>query len=130
MSSTFKVITSIILLIVIIIAVSLYSMNSLAESSEKLEKYIVNIEKNTKEGNWEKAKKEIESIQKDWEKTEKLWTVLLDHIEIDNIDEAISKMSMYVELENAPLALGEATTLRQYIKHIPEKESFSIKNIL
>jgi len=60
---------------------------------------------------------------------EKAWTVFLDHEEIDNIDTSLVRISKYIETKNTSMAMSEIAVLRQFVKHIPENESLSLKNI-
>lgn len=126
---SFKVITSIIVLLAVIIGASIFSSRILASSSEKLQQQISEIERNTSEGNWEKAEESITSVEKDWEKLEKTWAKLIDHMEIDQIDNTLSRLTKYIETQDKPLALAEAAALKKYIEHIPEKESLQLKNL-
>lgn len=129
MTYSSKVLTLVIVLTSVIISTSIYTYTLLLKSSDRLSGYIVNIENNSNNGNWANAKKNLNSLQEDWHKTHKTWTLLLDHLEIDNIDTSISRMSKYVETENISLTLSEAAALKQYINHIPEKEVLALKNI-
>lgn len=125
-----KIAVSILILVVCIAGLGIYTAKSVAASSAKLENHITQIENSAKSGNWEGAKEELSKFESSWAKTEKTWALLLDHIEIDNIDSALVRVERFVEVQNTPLALGEAATLKQYIKHIPELQSFNLKNIL
>jgi len=130
MMHSFKIITSIVVLLAVILGISMYSSRTLAATSRDLESRISEIEESTKAGNWVKAKEGIEAIEANWQQVEKSWSILLDHIEIDNIDISLSKISRYIESENTSLALAEVATLKMLITHIPEKESFRLTNIL
>jgi hypothetical protein len=81
-------------------------------------------------GDWGNAKARIASVNSDWKSTSKIWTALIDHIEIDNIDASLSKMEKYISVKDTSMALAEIATLQLFIRHIPEKEAFNLKNIL
>lgn len=129
-NSTIKVVTSIVILLLMVIGIGAYSLKILKSTSKKIENHINQVETYVKASEWEKVKGELSGIEKEWAGTEKVWAILLDHIEIDNIDTTLSRMTNYVELQEKTLTLNEAATLKQYIKHIPEKEAFTLKNIL
>ena len=129
MKHTYKMIIAIVLLAVAIGAVSIYSFYMLNSSSSKMEKDILAIENSIRKKNWDSAGDNLEKMQKSWSKTKKMWAVMLDHAEIDNIDITLSKLSSYIEMKDLALALAETASLKQYIKHIPEKESANISNI-
>ncbi len=126
---TVKIMTIIAVILVSIFCASYFTNTTLSSHAQSLEEKISVIDTNTRKGNWDAAEAELSAIEEEWPKVENIWTVLLDHIEIDNIDEALKKVSEYVKARNAPLALAELATLKQYIKHIPEKESLNLKNI-
>jgi len=125
-----KIIIPIVILFLLVIGSSIFATSTLTSSSKNLERQVSQIEDSAKDGSWDKAKESLASVENDWSKTEKVWTVLLDHIEIDNIDTTISRLSMFIEAKDKSLTLGEAAALKQYVKHIPEKDSFKLKNIL
>lgn len=125
-----KIITVIVGIFVLIVFASHYATSTLSEHAQSLEERIDNITINTEKNNWEAAESELSAIEEEWPKVENLWSALLDHEEIDHIDEALKKVSSYVKSKNAPFALAELSVLKQYIKHIPDKEAFNLKNIL
>ncbi|NLP14204.1 MAG: DUF4363 family protein [Clostridium sp.] len=126
---TSKTLISIAILCIMIFGTAFYTLRLLSKDSEKLESFIDMIEISTQNGNWATAENHLSSLKTEWHKAENAWAVLLDHIEIDNIDTSIMRVSKYVETRNVPMALSEIAVLKQYIKHIPEKESFSLKNV-
>ncbi|MFZ5987632.1 MAG: DUF4363 family protein [Bacillota bacterium] len=126
---TVKVLASLTILLALIIGSSFITNRTLHSTAQRLEDQINKIESSTINGDWNSAQKNLASIEEEWPRVEKTWTVLLDHIEIDNIDTALLRMSKYVETKNSSMALAEIAALRQFIKHIPEKESLSLKNI-
>lgn len=126
---TIKITISVFLILSLIVAGSIISSRTLENTSEKLQKHIVKVEEGATSGNWNMAKTNLDNIEKDWSKAEGVWTVLIDHTEIDNIENSLARMEKYINTEDRSLALGELSNLRQYVKHIPEKETFNIKNI-
>ncbi len=126
---TAKIIISILIILSFILSASIIGANSLRATSDKLEGHIAEIEESTLSGNWDKAKENVDSIEKTWSKAEGTWTILLDHAEIDNIDNSLSRMKKYIDSQDRTLALGELANLHQYVKHIPQMESLNLRNI-
>lgn len=126
---TAKILASLVILCTVIFGAATFTARVLSNDAERLESYINKVEQSAKNGDWAAAENSLSSIEEEWPKVEKTWTVLLDHIEIDNIDTSLLRMSKYVETRNVSMALAEITALRQYIKHIPEKETLTLKNI-
>ncbi|MCX7709940.1 MAG: DUF4363 family protein [Clostridia bacterium] len=124
-----KVLSSVAIIIAMILGISFFTMRTLRITSEELDSHIIKVEDSIKAGDWEKAKEELKNVEDSWSRTEKTWTKLLDHFEIDNIDTTLIRLSRFIDSNDKPLALGEAAALKQYVNHIPEKESLLLKNI-
>jgi len=129
LASTVRIIVSIVLLIMLLIAFHIYTQHVFDSAAERLETMISSLENNIILKNWGEAQSTIENIEKDWTKTKKTWALFLDHTEIDNIDEALSKLKKYIDTREPSLALAEASTLKLFIVHIPEKEALNLENI-
>ncbi len=127
---TFKVLTVVVVLAAIIIGAGIVANSSFSSSADRLDTHIENIEKTVSGGNWSEAEQSLLNIQTLWSKTQDLWAALLDHAEMDNIDATLSKLEKYIKSRDKALTLGEASLLKLYVKHIPEKEKFNISNIL
>lgn len=130
MKQSVKVLTSIIILTSVIILSGILTLFYLINSAGKLEKDIAAITESVDSEQWEKAKLGLDDFEKKWTHTKYGWAMLIDHFEIDNIENTFTKSKEYIEAKDSPSSLAELAALRQYIKHIPEKEGFSIKNIL
>jgi len=129
MRFTVKVITIIVFLLAVIISSGIFMTNALSRSSKELGGKITEIEKYAQSENWNKALESLDSFKDDWEKTKPTWSMLIDHAEIDNIETSLSRLSKYVELRQSLFATAEISTLKQFIDHIPKKESFTLENI-
>lgn len=130
MKSNTKTIILIAVLILAIIISGLITLNYLYRSSNKLEKNIASAYSAVSEAQWDMAEKQLEEFEANWEKTKYIWAMLVDHFEIDNIDNSFVKSRQYIKSRDYPSALSEVDALRQYILHIPGKEDFSLENIL
>lgn len=126
---TFKTIIFILFLIAIILGMNLYTIHTLENSSDTLEAHINPIEASLKKQDWTGAQNEFELLRKQWQRIEKAWTILVDHFEIDNIDISIRQVGAYIDGKEETDALAEMTALRQYIRHLPQKEYLKLKNI-
>ncbi|NLD47493.1 MAG: DUF4363 family protein [Clostridiaceae bacterium] len=107
----------------------MFTLSILSKNALDLEQQINEIESYTVNKDWSSAEESLSIIEENWNKVEKTWAVLLDHMEIDNIDISLIKMAEYIKTKDSALALAEISALKQYVKHIPEKESFNLKNL-
>lgn len=126
---TFKILGSIVFVLALIIGSSFFASRTLYSSTQIIEEKILEIETNTYEENWEAAKYNIATVIESWPKTEKKWSVLLDHSDIDAISTSIFRLSIYLEAKNTTLALAETASLKQLLKTIPHREVLSLTNI-
>lgn len=126
---TAKILISIAVIVALILGLAFFTNYLLLSDAHSLEEKIKHVESNTKEENWERAEKDLGSILKEWPTVENKWALLLDHAEIDNIEDALTKVAEYIKAKDVPLALAELASLKNYINHIPEKESLNLKNV-
>lgn len=124
-----RAISSIIAILAIIIVSGILVVVFLESSSKELVNAMEGIEDGTKNEDWEKVKQDLSLVEDKWSKVKGKWSMLLDHIEVDNIETSLTKMATYVETQEKSLALAELSTLRQFVKHIPRKEAFGLENI-
>ena len=116
--------------LVIIIIFGIFTENYLKKSAVEITNIIDSLEKSVIEIEIDKAKDFLDSLNKKWEKTKDIWAMLIDHEEMDNVEETIQYIEIFIdETDRQADLLAEINKLRFYIEHIPEKESFLIKNI-
>lgn len=119
----------IVLILIFILGFSALSQCLLEKDSRKLEITIDKVIKSTENEDWESAQTEIEKLKEEWRSVMKLWSPLVDHHEIDNIDITLLKLKPLIDTKDKSTALSEATALKEYITHIPEKEKLNISNL-
>lgn len=124
-----KILVTIAVIVALILGASLFERRLLNNDAQNLEAKIINVENSTKKEDWEMAETNLSSVLDEWPKVENKWSVLLDHAEIDNIEDALIKVDAYIKAKDASSALAELASLKNFIKHIPKKEAFSIKNV-
>lgn len=124
-----KIISSIVLLTAIIIAVSVYTQWTLNRDSLRMEQSIDEIENSVKSEKWAQAETGIHTTKMIWKDVKGVWSALIDHQEIDNIDVTLSRLQMLVMAKEMPSSLSEAEALKIYIGHIPAKEKLGFENL-
>lgn len=113
----------------IILAILIQSY--LEKSSEKLVNEIENLIEMVENDEINNSIKLRYNIQEQWDETKYKWAALIDHEEIDNIEETMHRVEMLIgDTEEKIELLSELNRLRFYLEHIPEREKFSIENIL
>lgn len=107
--------------------ITLYALNS---EAQRLNDSLTALEKDIEMQNWEDALEKIVEFHGKWDKVSSLWSMLIDHYEIDNIELILSQLISYVKSQDKNEALSQMSSLKTLIKHIPAKESFNLQNIL
>lgn len=113
----------------LILTADFFLLNYLNASTEQLTAQLTRLEKKVEYQDWEAAKKVLNSWQNNWTKIQNLWTLFIDHQEIDNIELSLNRMQSYIYSQNKILSLGELSALKYWIAHIPDKESLNWGNI-
>lgn len=116
-------------LTLLIIAGGCLTLYSLNFESQRLDQSLTALEQDIKEQDWDEALKKLKEFNTEWDKVSTFWSMLIDHYEIDNIELILSQLTSYVKSQEKTEALSQMSSLKTLIKHIPEKESFNLRNI-
>lgn len=121
----------IVLMIVFLAVISLgfWTNHQLAASTADLMRQIDGLAEDIKKGDWEGATNKMARLERTWEKKAGWWPMVLDHQEMDNIEFAMARFRGYIASQNSSLSRGQLSELKVMIKHIPEREAVSFKNI-
>ncbi|MCW2279392.1 DUF4363 family protein [Heliophilum fasciatum] len=102
----------------------------LDSDTEALLQHVEQIHQEVEQDQWQSASTDTSDLQEKWSTQAKWWNMVMLHQEIDNIEFALARVQEYVASQNRALSLGQLSELRLMLKHIPEKEAISLKNIL
>ncbi len=75
-------------------------------------------------------KEEMEKVEKSWSKTSEIWSVIVIHQEIDNIEQALIKSKSMINDGNIEEAIPEIETAIFFVEHVEQNERVKLKNIL
>lgn len=64
-----------------------------------------------------------------WYKEERLISLLVDHREIDEIEETLKSLPVFIDQENFDKLQENSYIAAERVRHISSKEKFSIENI-
>lgn len=128
-----KDIVIIILLIIIIVGGDFYTRNHLKKSTEELLSKLENLKEKillAKESeNRQELKKEMEKTEQRWRKISDIWSIVIVHQEIDNIEQTLVRAKSYIYDGNLEDAIAEVEAAIFFANHINEREQIKIKNI-
>ncbi|MCX8074592.1 MAG: DUF4363 family protein [Clostridia bacterium] len=90
----------------------------------------INYSKNAIDNNnFDLAKSHIKDTQTTWNEIKEVWIMVVEHNEIDKIEDALVKYEGYIENKDKTEALVYAKKLEQIFRHISEKQKISIGNV-
>ena len=78
---------------------------------------------------WPQSKQALKALDQDWKRTRPYWAILLNHKEIDAIEQALTRTQKAVESRSFDLATVEIGTLKYFLDHIPERERLNAINV-
>lgn len=119
-----------ILFLIVIIGGSVSSIYYISGQSDSLQKQLTELEKYIDEENWAQAAEQFKDFKKQWVGIDHIWSMLIDHYEIDYINMYLGELEAYIKTEDRTNALAKISSLQLLVRHIPEKEYPSWKNIL
>jgi hypothetical protein len=127
--ATIRILGSIIGLTLIIVILSVFSQRFLYNGSQQMKQSLDTVETSVGSNNWTQADTQLTQMISSWSGVKGFWSALIDHQEIDNIDETLARLQMFIKGKDNASALAEAAALKKFIIHIPEKEKPSMENI-
>ena len=75
------------------------------------------------------VKNTMEKVEDKWKKLSKIWSTVIVHQEIDNIEQAIIRAKSYINDGKLEDAIPEIETAIFFAEHINEREKLKLKNI-
>lgn len=123
------IISGIAALSLIIIGFSLAADHQLKWTSERLEDVISDIEADMRTGKLDSAREGVGRLGGEWEHIKRIWAVLIDHSEVDNVTMALARIDTLMETEKVPEALTALTEMRELVSGVPDKAAFTLANI-
>ena len=125
-----RVLIGTIIFLIVLMGFGFYSQARLTTQSNDLIVYVNTIENQAQNENWLRAENELVKFEKKWNRIHNNWDLVIEHHEMDTIDEAVAKLKKYLAVRNLDLTLAELSIIKHFLLHIPTKERFNLQNIL
>jgi ABC-type transport system involved in cytochrome bd biosynthesis fused ATPase/permease subunit len=119
----------IMLLLIVVLSFSAYMYKLTNDLSQDLSASLEQLKQAVEEGEWEKAAKDLQQLNRSWKKADAWWTPLMDHRELDNLDQTITRVSSFIQQRKQEEAFVEISVSRRLVEKIRERESLSMRNI-
>ena len=124
-----KAILMILIPLTLIIGMGIFYQDILRDDADEISLRLEKLTEDIGGKNWEKAATDLEQFNKAWQPVRFKWQILIDHAEIDRIDESLAQIKKMVSVKEQKDCLIEIAVLQQCFLHIPEKEKLSLSNI-
>lgn len=115
-------------ILILAIAVSVSAYYILDKRTDKLIEMISEVE--AAAGNGKNPEKETEIFLAEWEKSEKLYHILVSRERMDNLEKEIYSLKPFLDTGQTESFVEACFNSKNMIKLIKESETLNIKNIL
>jgi hypothetical protein len=115
--------------LVVFIVLTIFVQNNIQTSANRLDQEIKRIEKQLSIDSWQAAHEQLSRLASSWQRIKPFWSVLLNHREIDSIDQALVKTKKALLSKDLPATQIELGSLRHFLKHVPEREALNLVNV-
>ena len=136
MRSTYLIFWKLFIIITIIgvilggdILVKKHLSNTTSEFVSKLEELKEKTVEGKESDDRKEAKDTIKKVENKWKEISKIWSTVIVHQEVDNIEQAIIRAKSYINDGKLEDAIPEIETAIFFAEHINQREQFKLKNI-
>lgn len=123
-----RIVVSVLALILVII-ISTIGVLSLNSSCKNLAENLDEVKQAAIDRDREKSIELTQKVTEIWEKEEKKVSLLVDHREIDEIEQTIKSLSVYARQDNMEKLEEKSSIAAERVRHIRDKEKLSPENI-
>lgn len=120
---------AIIIVLCLFLGLAWWNTKYLTETSEELAQQAEKIRQATVEELWEEVDTQVMELRRLWEQHKKIWLLLVEHEDIDDIDLAIYKIDEMAKLQEKEQLLSDIAELRFLLHDLADKEILSLSNI-
>ncbi|PBE99307.1 hypothetical protein BGU36_17200 [Clostridioides difficile] len=121
--------TFVILWTILFVLFGFYINNKLYDFTDEYKDNISVLEKSIENEDWEKAKKEADSISTRWAKEKNHWYKVLNHEYFDEIGLKFNILDKAIYTENKLKSLEEVEGIKTYLGNIVESVKFDVNYI-
>lgn len=123
-----RMVISVIALVLVVIAATA-GLISLNHSCNRLANTLDEIKETAIEKDQDKSIELTKKAVKIWSKEEKIISLLVDHREIDEVEETIKSLPVFARQDDMEKLEEKSSVAAERIRHIKDKEKISAENI-
>ena len=106
-----------------------YTKESVKNISEQLTQLRQNLINKDDKIDEEKAKSEMENVEKEWENRHDKLAYFIEHDELEKVETNITALKSYIETKKYEESISELDKAEFLLKHIQDKYAFNLENI-
>lgn len=115
--------------LVLFIVAGLLVQSNLEQSTVHFSQELNRVEAALEVRDWHRTGQNLRRLNSDWERTKFLWALMLNHKEIDAIEQSLIRSEKAVDTQSYNDAAIELGSLRYFLKHVPQRERVDLINI-
>ncbi|NMA01767.1 MAG: DUF4363 family protein [Clostridia bacterium] len=114
---------------IFVLVFSIFSVYILDSTATEMLNVLNEIDRAINDRHWESALNQANILKEQWQKNHLIWTILLDHSVIDNIQLSIAHIKAFIISQDYAQVKAEIAGLYLFLKDIPENEKLTIRNV-
>ncbi|MBR1883623.1 MAG: DUF4363 family protein [Clostridia bacterium] len=118
-----------IVTLMVIIAVGMWQVNYLEETSRYLKTDLKYVEYFLKMEKYHDAGDSLKNVKNSWDSMEDTWAIFIHHDDIEKVEVGMSEIASYIESEEKEEAIAKIESIISNIEYTVECEKICIKNI-
>lgn len=79
--------------------------------------------------NWKRAAGEADQLKNLWRRADSFWAPIIDHRQVDRVDEALTRVFRLVDLEIRDSLLVEISVARRQLLRLKDSETPKLRNV-
>ncbi|MEW5784081.1 MAG: DUF4363 family protein [Bacillota bacterium] len=96
--------------------------HSMQESLDRIQQAV-------QEDNWHEAEKEASRLEERWNRADATWTPIMDHRQVDRLDESLTRVFHMVWQQEKKEALIEIAVARRLMRRLKNTEVPDLQNV-
>ncbi len=116
-------------IVVIITTGGILTQRYLDRSSEELAAQLQQVRQAVEQRDWQRSESNYNDFEKRWNRVSDNWALFTDHLELDNLEMRLIRLQEFIEARDGVNARAEAGEALNLIRHIPERERLTWRNL-
>lgn len=81
------------------------------------------------DGKWDDAEEKAEKMNALWDKADRSWTPVMDHQQVDRVDESITRIRQLIKVRDRDALIVEIAVARRLLKRLKDNETPDLQNL-